>query len=154
HVFCCRAQVMNLPSTPLAVERIEISTLWCGFADPPSHAARLTINRDGSRFVRRQALVDRADEAPVEEVGRFLQALSRPPVPHLDPSLFDVPERVIRSHYGSTWTDDDPAHLVRVTFRSGRVVSIRAFRQHAFMLPLKVMDTGTGAEFDTYDPRL
>src|SRR5215831_1355064 len=34
------------------IERIEIFSLWVGFADPPAHAAKLVITRQGERFAR------------------------------------------------------------------------------------------------------
>jgi Ankyrin repeats (3 copies) len=145
---------MNSFPTPAEVIRIEVFTHWCGFADPPFHAAKLTITHDGQRLIRQQALVEGSDETPVDAVARFLQALNRPPVPELDPSLFDLPEPVIRSHYGSMWTDDHPAHLVRTIFASGRVITVRTICQHAFMLPLKITDSAAGIDSETYDPRI
>src|SRR4051812_44043172 len=88
------------------VERVEGLSLWTGVAGPPSRAAKLTITPgSGDRFVRERALAG-SDELPGGAVADVLAALSREPVPELDPSLFDVPERALRSHYGSMWTDD------------------------------------------------
>jgi hypothetical protein len=136
------------------VQQIVAYSLWSGFADPPLHAAKLTISLKEGRFVRERSLTGPSDDITSELVLQFLEALSRPPVPHLDPALFDIPESVVRSHFGSEWTDDHPEHLVRVTFSSGRVVTVRATSQKAFMLPLQVTDTATGTDYTTFDPRL
>jgi hypothetical protein len=134
------------------VERVEVFSWWTGFADPPSRAAKLTFTPTGASFRREQALAGPADELPASAVAEFLAALSREPVPQLDPALFDLPERALRSHYDSMWTDDCPGHLVRVTFAAGRVVTVRADAQHAFMLPLKISDEA--GQRQTFDPRL
>jgi hypothetical protein len=136
------------------VERIEIFSRWVGFADPPSHAAKLTLTPSGDRFHREQALAGTADELPAELVTALLAALSRDAVPALDPALFGVPEAVIRSHYSSLWTDDSPSHLVRIKVAGSRILTIRTEAQQAFMLPLRVTDPATGTELETFDPRL
>jgi hypothetical protein len=43
---------------------------------------------------------------------------------------------------------------LRVTLGTGRVITIRADQQYAFMLPLKVTDSDRGVEYETFDPRL
>jgi len=53
----------SVPS-PLAIWRIEIFSRWVGFADPPSHSAKLTITNVGDRFVRQQALEAMGNELP------------------------------------------------------------------------------------------
>jgi hypothetical protein len=140
-------------ATAAEVERVEVFTLWSGFADPPTRAAKLTVANAAGRFVRESALEGDAGELPAAAVEDVLEALGRPPIPQLEPSLFDLPEEVIRGHYASIWTDDSPAHLVRITFADGRVVTIRADSQYAFMLPLKVEDSG-GGSWETFDPVL
>ena len=80
------------------------------------------------------------DELPAIVVADFLTALSRDPVPQLDPALFGFPEAALRDHYDSMWTDDYPGHLVRLTLATGGVVTsgvvtVRAETQYAFMLP-------------------
>jgi hypothetical protein len=137
-----------------AVERIEVFSLWVGFADPPSRAAKLTITPCGDRFLREQALAGHAGELPAGAISELLAALSRDPVPQLDPALFEVPERALRAHYESMWTDDSPSHLVRVTLSTGHVITVRAETQQAFMLPLRIIDAATGGESKTFDPRL
>ncbi len=136
-----------------AVERIEVFSWWVGFADPPSHAAKLTLTPRGGRFLRERALEGLAEDLPAAAVAEFLAALARDPVPQLDPALFDVPEAALRLHYDSMWTDDSPSHLFRVTLAAGRVLTVRAEAQHAFMLPLVVTDA-TGSASKTFDPRL
>jgi hypothetical protein len=121
-------------ATAADVERVEVFTLWSGFA-------------------RERALEGDAGELPAAAVADVLAALGRPPVPRLDPRLFDLPEAVIRGHYGSIWTDDSPSHLVRVAFAGGRVVTVRADSQYAFMLPLEVEDSA-GGSWETFDPAL
>jgi hypothetical protein len=135
------------------LERIEIFSRWQGFADPPSQSAKLTITACDDRFLREQALAGSPEELPAATISDFLAALSRDPIPQLDPALFNVPEPALLAHYGSVWTDDYPSHLIRVTFATGRVVTLRAEAQHAFMLPLRITDE-TGAESVTFNPRL
>jgi ankyrin repeat protein len=137
-----------------SIERIEVLSKWVGFADPPTQAAKLTITRSGDRFLRAQGLGGPSEVVPTEQVDHLVAALSRPVVPQLDPALLGLPDAVVRAHFGSCWTDDSPAHLVRVTFATGRVVTIRAEDQHAFMLPLRVLDPEAGTEWETFDPRL
>jgi hypothetical protein len=136
------------------IERIEIFSWWNGFADPPAHAAKLTITRVGTRYFREWALVRPSEELPTQLMIQFLNALSRPPIPGLDPLLFDLPESVLQDHYRSDWTDDHPRHLVRVVFSADRIVAIQADAQQAFMLPLGVTDLISGEKFETFDPRL
>jgi hypothetical protein len=143
---------MNFSSSDL--ERLEILSQWTGFADPPVHAAKLTIRRSGAGFLREQPPAGPTEELPTELVSQLLEALACPAVPQLDPALFDFPEAVLQAHYGSVWTDDHPAHLVRMTFANGRVVTLRAEAQQAFMLPLKVADPAQGVDVATFDPRL
>ena len=146
--------------TTSEVERIEVSSNWVGYARPPRQSARLLIARTGrGGFSRTVEPAGPTDEVPAPLVGDLVAALSRPPVKALDPALFPgVPEPVIRSHYDAMWTDDHPEVLVRVTFAGGRVASVHATAQQAYMLPLKVtaQGTGTGAgrRFKTFDPTL
>jgi hypothetical protein len=143
---------MSRPVTSASVERIEVFSRWIGFADPPMHAAKLTITRHGGRFERVQALTDGGADLPVAAIHRFLDALGRPAIPKLDPTLFDIPPAVIEGHYGSCWTDDGPSVLVRVEFAGGRRVELRSEAQYAFMLPLRITtETGTA---ETFDPEL
>lgn len=137
-----------------AFERIEVFTRWVGFADPPSHVAKLHITRSGNCFLREQLPHGQNDEAPTDSVYRFLAAVNRPPVLQFNPALFPLPEAVIRSHYDSMWTDDNAAHLVRITFSTGHFITIRAEAQHAFMLPLKVNNSLTNTSLETFDPLL
>src|SRR5262249_9767465 len=120
----------------------------------PSHAAKLTITRRGERFVREQPLAGPPDEVPPEIVKHLIRSLSRPVVPSLNPTMFGCPEAAISTHYSSCWTDDEPAHLIRLRFVSGRQMTIRATTQYAFMLPLEVSDSATANAFHTFDPRL
>ncbi|VTR91033.1 ankyrin repeat protein : Ankyrin repeat protein, putative OS=Trichomonas vaginalis GN=TVAG_394330 PE=4 SV=1: Ank_2: Ank [Gemmata massiliana] len=140
----------SLPA-PTAVERIEVFTHWMGFSSP-TVAAKLVIARHNDRFTRERALAEPVSDLPTALISRFLTALQRPTVPELTPELFDVPEQVIREHYGSIWTNDDPSVLVRVTFTDSRQIEIRSTVQHAFMLPLRVVtEAGTS---ETFDPEL
>jgi hypothetical protein len=139
------------------IERIEIFSLWVGFGDPPAHAAKLIITRQGERFVRERLPERVTDEVPPELVSRLEQALALPPARSLDPAMFDIPEAALRLHYDSIWTDDNPAHLVQVKFLNGDAVTIRIEDQHAFMLPLKVARTTHAAgrrDEPTPDPPL
>jgi hypothetical protein len=136
------------------VERIEVFSSWVGFADPSSRAAKLIITKRGDHFLREQALVGSFGGLSAELIARLLALIAQRAVPELDPALFDLPESVIRSHYASLWTDDSPSHLVRISFSNGRVISIRAESQQAFMLPLEISDSESGTNWKTYDPRL
>jgi hypothetical protein len=143
---------MSPPATSAFVNRIEVFSRWIGFADPPMHAAQLTITRHAGRFERVQALTDSVAALPVAAVDRFIEALFRPAVPKLDPTLFDIPPEVIEGHYGSCWTDDGPSVLVRVEFRSGEPMELRSEAQYAFVLPFRVL-TAAGT-VETFDPEL
>jgi hypothetical protein len=137
-----------------AISRIEVFSHWVGFADPPSHSAKLTITRDGDRLVRQQALEPKSDELPDRVIYRLLRALARPAIPRLDLTVFDVPATVIDRHYSSCWTDDSPSHLIRIYCENGRNITIRAEAQYAFMLPLKITHSSTGTSYETFDPAL
>lgn len=137
----------------LIPEHIEILTRWVGFADPPSRVAKLSIARQGPVFVRRLELDGETDQLPQDCVMRLLEALSWPRVPELDVRLFDQSEGIQR-HYGSMWTDDCPAHLVKVVFADGRIVTIRSESQHAWMLPMTISDSLHELDGVTFDPRL
>lgn len=137
----------------LIPEHIEIFTRWVGFADPPSRVAKLSIARQGPVFVRRLEPDGETDQLPQDCVMRLLEALSWPRVPELDLRLFDQPEGLQR-HYGSMWTDDSPAHLVKIVFADGRIVMIRTESQHAWMLPWTISDSLHELDEVTFDPRL
>ncbi|MBA4191997.1 MAG: hypothetical protein C0467_28795 [Planctomycetaceae bacterium] len=137
---------------PVGYDRkLESFTKWLGFAHPSVHAAKLTIILLGHQFVREQALANAPDTIPVERVNRVLAALAKPPIPELDPSRFDVPESVIGGHNGSIWTDEHPLHLIRITFVNGEWCTLEADSQHAFMLPLKITDSGSSSH-ETLNP--
>lgn len=135
------------------LRQVVIYSQWLGFADPPLRSSKLTVENRGGRLVRTVALSAAGDELPADRLAAFLAALARPAVPELTPSLFDLPEPVVRSHYGSMWIDDDPRHLVRARFADGRVIEVAADSQYAFMLPLKVTDSAGGV-YETFDPAL
>ncbi len=138
----------NLP------DRIEIFTCWTGFADPPMRVAKLVVAHRGDHYSRHYVPGGDLVRIGTDCIRELLRALNRPHVPALELKLFDIPEPVLRSHFGSMWTDDSPSHLVVVSFSSGRKVSIRATTQHAFMLPLSITDDRNAVESLTYDPRL
>ena len=125
----------------MAIERVEIFSLWVGFADPPAQAAKLVITRQGERFARERLPERATDDVHSEIVSCLEEALARPVVPRLVPEMFEIHEPALQMHYGSIWTDDNPAHLVQVEFSSGEGVTIRIEDQHAYMLPLKVART-------------
>jgi hypothetical protein len=135
------------------IERIVIHSRWLGFASPPMRGAKLTIENRGSSFDRTVASTGVTDELPRAALDDLMTALGRPAVPELRPELFAYPAEVIRSHYGSMWTDDGADHLVTIQFRGGRVIEITADTQHAFMLPLKVKDSAV-EPYSTFDPAL
>lgn len=140
---------------PLAsetVDRVEILSQWCGFSSSV-HVAKLILIRHGDCFRRERLPEGETDELSSEPVNELLNTLASPLIPQLDPTLFDFPE-VIANHYNSCTTDDSPAHLVRISFSTRRTVAIRTDRNHAFMLPLKVEDSGSGTSIETFDPRL
>ena len=143
----------SVPS-PSAIKKIEIYSLWVGFADPPSHSAKLTINNVGNRLVRQQALDEKSDVLPEPVISRLMRALARPAISRLDPAIFNVPAAVIDQHYNSCWTDDYPSLLIRINCKEGRHITIRSDAQYAFMLPLKVTDSEAAAPYETFDPEL
>ena len=136
------------------VERIEVFSWWRGFARPPSREAKLVIARGRTGYIREQRPHGERDEIPDACVQELLAALSRPLEPQLNPRLFDLPESAIRSHYNSQWTDDYPAHLIRITLSNGAVVEVHTDSQHAFMLPLQIGGSGSNNPGETFDPRL
>jgi hypothetical protein len=137
-----------------AIRRIEIFSRWTGFADPPSRSAKLTITNVDDRLVRQQAIEAIRDELPEHVISRLLEALARPAIPCLDPTLFDAPFAAIDRHYNSMWTDDYPSHLIRIHFEAGPYITIRTDAQQAFMLPLSITDSATDATYKTFDPEL
>jgi hypothetical protein len=143
--------MISLPS-PAEIKRIEVFTLQIALGG--SASSKLTITNHGGRFVRQQALEPATDELHVDRVAEFLAAFAHPPVPELDCTMFSVPAAAIQRHYDSVWTDDSPSHLFRVHCEDHRLITIRADSQHTFMLPLRVTDSATGAEYQTFDPEL
>lgn len=137
-----------------SIIRVEVFSRWAGFADPSSQVAKLQIARDPRSYRREQLPDGLIDDIPFEAVEKLSSALSRRAVATFDAELFDVPERVIRRHYGSCWTDDYPSLLVRTTYESGRVITIQTDVQQAFMLPLHVKDSRSEEGWHTYDPSL
>jgi hypothetical protein len=136
------------------LEAIEIYTRWVGFASPPSHVAKLLITPTTGGFSRSWFPSGQIDAVTAMVVRQLLAAVAQPLVTRMDARLFDLPEPVLRSHYGSMWTDDSPAHLVKIRFTTGRLVTIRTDAQHAFMLPLQVSDFDARIHGETFDPRL
>jgi ankyrin repeat protein len=136
------------------ISRIEIYSCWCGFADPPSVTAKLTIEANAERFLREVAIDGPRDELQAECVQQFLVELERPVLSELTPTVFDQPFEAVSQHYNSITTDDSPAVLVQVTDRAGTVIQIRSESQHAFMLPLTIFDATHGSVQKTYDPQL
>jgi hypothetical protein len=134
------------------VDRVEILSRWFGFY-PPAKVAKLVLTRDGDRFRRERLPEGGTDELTSEPVNELVHSLASPPVPQLDPTHFDIPV-LLEDHYNSCWTNDNPAHMVRISFSTGRAVTIRTDRQYAFMLPFKVEDSTSGTNFETFDPRL
>lgn len=136
------------------LETIAIYSTWHGFAHPPSAVAKLILTRQADRFVREDDLTHARDELPLDHVDALLAVLRQPPVEALDPALFDVPEPVIRSHFGSMWTDDNPQVLVRLKFDGGRNIAVVTRGQHVFLLPIEVQDSAGRLNFKTYQPAL
>src|SRR5262245_4332820 len=134
------------------VDSIVVFASWSGFSPPPT-VAKLTVDRRGDAFVGTDALTGREHEVPTTAVAALLEALGRPPLGELDPGQFDYPEPVVRSHFGSIWTNDDPQVLVKIAFADGRRARIHSAAQHAFMLPLAVTDPA-GGTVQTFDVRL
>lgn len=143
---------MILPSVS-EIWKIEISSDWVGFADPPSRSARLIILHVGDRFIREQADEGTQHELDERHLLRVINALARPPIPELVASLFES-EVCIEWHYGAMWTDDYPSLQIQIMFTSGRKITILTHIQHQFMLPLSVTDSGNQASFETFDPEL
>ncbi len=137
----------------MSPSQIVIYSRWIGFASPPFHAAKLTIENVDGHWICVHDPDDLRDEVPSKSVDEFLSCLARPPIKELDASMFDMPEAAIRGDYASMWTDDDPSHLIRVRFANGRTLEILADSQHAFMLPLKMRDSG-GEFYETFDPTI
>lgn len=141
------------PRSP-TVDRIEVFTQWVGFANPPSREAKLVISRTPVGYRRKQHPNGETDDLSFEVIDQLLSAVSRPPERELNYTLVDYTETVIKSHYASVWTDDYPAHLIRMALSGGRSIEIRTDSQHAFMLPLRVRDSASGRNDQTWDPRL
>ena len=137
-----------------AINRIEVFSRWVGFVDPPSRSAKLTITHVGDQFVRQRALEAMSDQLPESAISRLLNALASPTIPRLNPNIFGVPAAAIDRHYNSCWTDDCPSHLIRILCEEGRHITIRSDAQYAFMLPLKIADSASDAQYETFDPEL
>lgn len=131
--------------------RIDIFTHWFGFGGTPV-AAKLTITRRTDGVTCERALAGPAPVPPDDALDRFFAALARPPVRELDPALFDLPPDVIRGHYGSIWTNDNPSLLIRATDADGRRWEYRTDAQYAFMLPFRF--TSPTGDATTFDPEL
>jgi hypothetical protein len=142
---------MSTPDSE-TVDRVEILSQWIGFSSPV-RIAKLVLTRDGDRFRRKRWPEGGTDELSFEPVNELLCSLASPPVPQLDPTQFDIPI-LLENHYNSCWTNDHPAHLVRISLSTGRAVTIRTDRQYAFMLPFKVEDSASETSVETFDPRL
>lgn len=141
-------------SSASVINRIEIFSWWTGFADPPSVVAKLTINNSGNHLLRRQWPEATSDELPVSVLSRLVSALARPAIPKLDSSIFGLPPSVIERHYDSSWTDDHPAHLIRIHCEMDRRITVKTDAQYAFMLPLQITDSAVSTPFTTFDPEL
>jgi hypothetical protein len=142
---------MSRPIHLDTVERIDVFAHWFGFY-PPARVGILTVEHRDGRFTRSQRLAGPLDDLPGKAVERVLASLDRPPVPALDPALFDLPPRAIENHYNSVWTNDHPQLLVRIAFTDGSRTEVRSGVQQAFMLPFQVSD-GT-VTVATFDPEL
>jgi hypothetical protein len=136
------------------VERIEVFSRWVGFADPPSRAAKLTIIPFGNQFLAQQSLVEKPEVLLARIIDEFLTALFCEAVPQLNVALFDIPERALRAHYECVWTDDYPTHLLCISLRGGRQITVRTESAQAFMLPLIIADSANSRERPTFDPAL
>jgi hypothetical protein len=98
----------------MLIECLEIFSLWCGFADPPSRSARLVITRQGERFVRKRLPEETTDEVEAEMVNQLIDALAQPAVPELEPAMFEIAEAALRLQYNSI----GPMMVRRIWLRS------------------------------------
>ncbi|HVA51633.1 MAG TPA: ankyrin repeat domain-containing protein [Pirellulales bacterium] len=135
------------------LEQIDVFSRWQGFADPHS-LAKLTITRQGDRFVRQEEIAGNCDALPAECVAQLFEQLCQPAIESLDPRLFDAPEPVIRSHFASIWTNDHPQVLVRLKFSEGRTIDVLTTGQHVCLLPIQVRDSGGLLNYQTFQPAL
>ena len=136
------------------LQHIEVFSRRYGFVDPTGHIAKLTIIREGDRFIRQDRLAGTRDAISAECIGPFLEQLCQPAIEFLDPTLFDVPGPVIRAHFGSTWTGDAPTVLIRLRFSDGRVIEVLTTGQHICLLPIKIRDSQGLLNCQTFQPAM
>ena len=135
------------------LEQIEVFSRWSGFR-PPHQEAKLTITPEENRLVRQDVLSGVREPIPAEPVTQLLVQLGQPTVPSLDPTLFDVPEPVIRQHFDSMWTNDNPQCLIRLRFSGGRIINALTTGEHVHLLPVMVRDSAGFMDYKTFNPAL
>lgn len=116
------------------VRQILVFSRWTGFASPPSCAARLEINLRNSKFFATNSLDHHELTIDAARIESLISVISEPAA-RFDPTVFGLPEDIVRQHYSSEWTDDDPVMRLKIQLEDGSEMTVHSDSQHDYMIP-------------------